>query len=409
MVNEVKDSKLESFITSLGKPKSEGQIDSYNALGNSTFPTSKNEYWKYTRVTKIANKNFSLYNQSTEHYNVTDEIISKDYIVVVNGIVREDLSQFSKSKFKIEFNEVASEKKLDSDVFALLNEAYSRKNISISLDKGSVSNTPLQIIFVSAEVGIFSPIRMSVNIGDNADGEIITTFVSRQAKESFVNFYSDIKIGQNAGLKYHKFQVESDEVFHLSNDNASQEKDSRFTINTNTLNGNWVRNNLNIQVNGQNCETFLNGIVMGKENQHIDNHTFVDHKVSNCVSNENYKYVMDGKSTGVFNGKVIVRKDAQQINAFQNNANVLLSDTASINSKPELEIYADDVKCSHGSTTGQLDEQAIYYLQTRGISKKKAEKMLVSAFIAEIIESYQNESVREYLFKYLETNFGWEF
>jgi Fe-S cluster assembly protein SufD len=176
-----------------------------------------------------------------------------------------------------------------------------------------------------------------------------------------------------------------------------------------TLDGTLVRNNLNIEVNGVNCMTNLHGAYVLKSNQHVDNHTIVDHKQPHCESNELYKGVMDEKSTGVFNGKVFVRKDAQKINAFQSNGNVLLSDDATVDSKPELEIYADDVKCSHGSTTGQLDEEAVFYLRARGISEKSARHLMVAAFIGDVLSKIENDEFREYTHSLLQDRFGWEF
>jgi len=165
---------------------------------------------------------------------------------------------------------------------------------------------------------------------------------------------------------------------------------------------------LNIEVNGENCTTNLNGAYLLKGNQHVDNHTLVDHKVAHCESHELYKGVVNDKATAVFNGKVFVRKDAQKINAFQSNANVLLSDDSSVNSKPELEIYADDVKCSHGSTTGQLDEEAVFYLRARGLSEKTARKLMISAFINDVIEKIDNQDVKSYVIQLLQERFDWE-
>jgi Fe-S cluster assembly protein SufD len=175
------------------------------------------------------------------------------------------------------------------------------------------------------------------------------------------------------------------------------------------LNGALVRNNLNIDVNGQNCETHLNGAYLLKNKQHVDNHSIVDHKVPNCESHELYKGVIDDNSTAVFNGKVFVRPDAQKINAFQSNGNVLLSDSASINSKPELEIYADDVKCSHGSTTGQLDEEAVFYLRARGLSEKSARHLMVAAFIGDVLDKITNENVKTFTHNILKERFDWDF
>ena len=203
-------------------------------------------------------------------------------------------------------------------------------------------------------------------------------------------------------------QFEGETSSHISTEQIDQGKNSTFTINTVTLNGLLVRNNLNIAVNGQNCTSNLNGAYLLKGKQHVDNHTVVDHRVANCNSNELYKGVIDDKATAVFNGKVFVRKDAQKINAFQSNGNVLLTDTATVNSKPELEIYADDVKCSHGSTTGQLDEEAVFYLRARGLSEKSARKLIVSAFIGEVLEKIEDDNVTDFVQKLLKDRFDWQ-
>jgi Fe-S cluster assembly protein SufD len=208
-------------------------------------------------------------------------------------------------------------------------------------------------------------------------------------------------------LTIDKIQQEADSNFNILSEYVNQAKDSNFTINTITLDGGLVRNNLNIDVNGQNCETHLSGAYILKGKQHVDNHTTVDHKVAHCESKELYKGVIDENATAVFNGKVFVRKDAQKINAFQSNGNVLLSDTATVNSKPELEIYADDVKCSHGSTTGQLDEEAVFYLRARGISEKSARALMVSAFIGDVIDKIEIEAVKAYVHTLIEEKFGW--
>jgi Fe-S cluster assembly protein SufD len=205
----------------------------------------------------------------------------------------------------------------------------------------------------------------------------------------------------------HKLQLENGADYHFSRENARQDKDSTLTINTLTLSGNLVRNDVHVKVAGQNAETNLNGAYILKNNELVDNHTVVDHLVAHCQSNELYKGVLYDKSTAVFNGKVFVRPDAQKINAFQSNANVLLSDDASVNSKPELEIYADDVKCSHGSTTGQLDESAVFYLRARGLSEKSAKELLVSAFISDVLNKIENKEVLEFTNSFLNKEFGW--
>jgi Fe-S cluster assembly protein SufD len=205
-----------------------------------------------------------------------------------------------------------------------------------------------------------------------------------------------------------KVQMESSDLFSFSDEEVWQGADSVFQINTLTLDGNLVRNDLHIQVQGEHAETHLNGMYMLNGQQHVANYTTVDHQVANCESNELYKGIMDDKSIAVFNGKVFVRQDAQKTNAFQSNANVLISDDAGVNSKPELEIYADDVKCSHGSTTGQLDDEALFYLRARGISERGATQLLLTAFMSDVLDKITVPSVKEKVFEVINKRFNWE-
>ena len=196
------------------------------------------------------------------------------------------------------------------------------------------------------------------------------------------------------------------ESYQISTEQAYQLKDSNFTINTITLQGTLVRNNLNIEVDAEGCETNLNGIYLGEGKNHTDNHTIVDHLKPNCNSNEVYKGILDDNSVGVFNGKVFVRPDAQKTNAFQQNNNILLTDDAVINSKPELEIYADDVKCSHGSTIGQLDDEAIFYLQARGVSKRSAINMMITAFVKDALDRVSIPALKNYIDLKIDSRFN---
>jgi Fe-S cluster assembly protein SufD len=266
---------------------------------------------------------------------------------------------------------------------------------------------PLQLIFVTSGKNTFANPRIQIVAQKFSSAKFVASFISRESENSFNNVITEFTVGENATLVYDKIQNEAEANFHISTEEVAQEKNSNFKINTVTLDGTLVRNNINISVNGENCETHMNGVIIAKGNAHVDNHTFVNHKVANCFSNENYKYVMEDKSTGVFNGRVIVQQHAQKINAYQKNGNILLSDFAQIFSKPELEIYADDVKCSHGSTTGQLDENAIFYLQARGISKDKAKKLLVSAFVGEVIEQFSSDAMHDKINQVLVEKHNW--
>jgi len=406
--------KLNNFIKNLDVSPAHFQQKAAERLGDLDFPTTKDEYWKYTRLGKLTKLELSK-NADPDRLNLTKHIISNDYLVVVNGFIREDLSQYSKLDFEIDFlgsdrmaEEAFFDKSLNKkDVFASMNSAFFEKVISIKIGASKINEGPLQIIYVSKGEHIISNTRLFIEAGKSSQSEIIQTYITKESTNSFTNHVTEAYVAENAHLRINKAQLEDDSNALISTEQIHQEANSVFKINTVTLSGGLVRNNINIAVAGQNCETHMNGAIVTKKNELIDNHTFVDHQVSNCVSHENYKYVLGGKSTGVFNGRVVVQKDAQIINAYQKNGNILLSDHAKINSKPELEIYADDVKCSHGSTTGQLDDEAIFYLQARGISKDNAKKLLVRAFIGEVIESFENEHFEEYINKQLELIHGW--
>lgn len=405
--------KISLFTKNLEPGESALQKQAFEKLLGLDFPTSRDEYWKYTRLAKLA-KNSFVKQLDADKLNLTKHIISNDYLVVVNGYVREDLSQYSKLDFSVEMlsaERISEDKRFNANVaqdnlFNQMNAAFFDKTICIEIGEKKINEGPLQIIFVSKGINCIANNRLFISAGAFSQSEIIETFVSIEAENCFTNQVTEVFIEENAHLRINKLQIESNSSTHISTEQIYQAKNSNFMINTITLSGMLVRNNINIEVAGENCETHMNAAIIAND-QHVDNHTFVNHLVPNCFSNENYKYVLDGKATGVFNGRVVVQKDAQKINAYQKNGNILLSDFANINSKPELEIYADDVKCSHGSTTGQLDEDAIFYLQSRGISKDKARKMMISAFVGEIFEETKNEQFNALAYEHLVSLHNW--
>jgi Fe-S cluster assembly protein SufD len=216
------------------------------------------------------------------------------------------------------------------------------------------------------------------------------------SERSLVNCVTEAFIGPNASLELNYLQeMGTGNVVHTTE--AHVERDGRFTTNNVQLSGRLLRNNLNVRLTGSQTEAHLNGFYMLDGSDLYDNHTIVDHLMPHCESSETYKGLLSGRSTGVFNGKVHVHRDAQKTNAYQQNKNILLSDTATMNSKPELEIYADDVKCSHGSTTGQLDSDAVFYLRSRGLSQHSALALLLTAFAADILDTVSNETLRTVL------------
>lgn len=396
----------------------EKELDSaQNTLSTNQLPTTRMEAWKYTRVAKLGKTQYHSSEESVD--SVENYLIAKNAttFVFVNGHFSDDLSSgeipagvsISPLSACMEGEIDATNLVLEGEVFNAINTAFLTDGILINIDAKAIIEKPIQVIHLLKGEATLSNFKTIINAGDFSKASVVQGFFAEDADKAFANVTSEISVGTNAFLTVDKIQFEAENTSHISTEQISQEKDSTFTINTITLNGGLIRNNLNIIVNGENCETNLNGAYLLKGKQHVDNHSVVDHKVPNCNSNELYKGVIDEKATAVFNGKVFVRPDAQKINAFQSNGNVLLSDDASVNSKPELEIYADDVKCSHGSTTGQLDEEAVFYLRARGLSEKSARQLMVSAFIGDVLEKIENEDVLNYTQGLLKSRFGWDF
>jgi len=412
---ETLDASLEKSLATKSR-----QAELLDRMESIDFPTTRTEAWKYTRVAKISKNQFYVNKAkltSAESFFIKN--LNALTIVFVNGFFAPEHSDsISENGLTITPFSLAKQSEIDAlnkiepgfdDVFSILNEAYAQDGFYIHIEKNKILSQPIQIVHVLTGENTIAQLRNLIVIDESAQAEIIQSYYTDNSINGFSNIQNQVIIGKNANLTIEKIQYENGENFHICRDKVKQDADSVFTTNTVTLDGKLVRNDLNIDVIGQNATTHLNGAYLTKDNQHVDNHTLVDHQVPNCESFELYKGVMDENSTAVFNGKVLVRKDAQKINAYQSNGNVLLSENASVNSKPELEIYADDVKCSHGSTTGQLDDEAIFYLQARGLSKSSAKQLLVSAFIGDVLNKITNKSVRNHIDAILLERFGWEF
>ncbi len=396
-------SKLKQFTTDFVETKlplrEEILSKSKQVLDNLDFPTTRDEQWKYTRLTKLSQ--LSLIQTLNSQSNSTAILNNSQVISLVNGNIASvskidgvTITKFSDAT-KDKLAQIGMNLNIENAIFHALNSTYIKDGLFIEIDENQHIENPIQVLIENNEQSVFSPTRIFINAKKGSSSQVFVSFSS--SCESFSLPIIEYHVGQNARLTVDKIQLESDESFTVSTDQVYQERDSYFKINTISLSGIFIRNNLNILVDGENCETHLNGAYLPIEGQLVDNHTVVDHLQPNCNSNELYKGVLNGKSIGVFNGKVFVRPNAQKINAFQSNANVLISDDASMNSKPELEIYADDVKCSHGSTTGQMDEDAIFYLRARGISEKSAKALMTQAFIGDVLNKIDNEEVFDYV------------
>ncbi|MEO6695213.1 MAG: Fe-S cluster assembly protein SufD, partial [Ignavibacteria bacterium] len=248
----------------------------------------------------------------------------------------------------------------------------------------------------------FSQPRNLILAEEGASVNVIEDYHTIGDKQSFTNAVTEIFCDKSSKVEHYKIQNDGDNSYHIGTSQVMQEKDSRFSNTTISWGGSITRNDLNSVFNDSNTECHFFGLYMLTGKQHVDNHTLADHKMPHCYSNELYKGILDDRSTGVFNGKIMVREDAQKTNAYQSNNNILLSDDATIYSKPQLEIFADDVKCSHGATTGQLNEEEMFYLQSRGISKDHARTLLLYAYASDVIDSVKVGELKDLLVKKLE-------
>ncbi len=389
-------------------------------LQTAGLPAARDEEYKFTNLTKALTKNID-FDQATSAFNLTPEAIKEVQVtgldayklVFLNGEYSEELSDTISVEglTVLPFQAALKEKQdvveqyfgkkadLESDPFIAMNTAFSMNGVFIEVADKVVVDKPIVLYFIgdSSAAKLSYQIRNLMVAGKFAEATVIEKFDTIGDNESFTNVVNEFSVDHNANVRYFKIENDSDQAYHVSNTHASQEGSSTFTANTIALNGAMVRNNLNIRLDGEGCESHMNGLYVLKGKTHVDNHTVVDHVKPNSYSNELYKGIMDDKSRGVFNGKIFVRQDAQKTNAFQSNKNVLLSDNATINTKPQLEIWADDVKCSHGCTTGQLDQDALFYLQARGIQKDKARAILLKAFASDVLENIDNEAIKDYL------------
>ena len=384
------------------------------------LPSSKNEEYKYTPISKALNKHFDQELSVTDS-NLTFEDIESilpkntdvNLLCFINGQYSENHSvikpqkgvtitgfnQANSSDTEFITNQISALSAKDQDPFYLLNSASINNGLSIKIEAGSSIGLPFLILYLSDTKSekTFSQPRTLVVAEENSQFSLMESFVTIGDHTSFNNAVTEIVLKDNCIATYTKIGSENNQAYHVGNTRVFQEKSSVFSATSINLSGTMVRNNLDISQNGSDCESNMYGLYMLTGKQHVDNHTTVDHRKPNSFSNELYKGILDESSTGVFNGKIFVRPDAQKTNAFQSNKNILLTDSASVNTKPQLEIWADDVKCSHGCTTGQLDNEQIFYLRSRGIDYNSARAMVLYAFAMDILNKITNLPAREYL------------
>lgn len=403
-------SKKDKFLNTLQGHTSALQNDqglfseATSALETLDFPTTRVEDWKYTRTTRISNEQWQLV-QHAKSVNVEPFLIpdlDAHLIVFVDGVYNSHLSNVENAEFELSLNKGFEQKNLvHKHIFTALNVAFSTAALYIRIRKNVVVSKPVHVLHIASTEKALAQASLFFHAEQSSSLHIVESFVCEGDAKTLTNRLLNITVEENAHVHLDKIQMEGDNNFLVNEENIYVASNGNFTINTLTVDGGWVRNGLNICLDGENIEANLNGFYLPRRKQHVDNHTLVDHRKPHSHSNELYKGILNDQGAGVFNGKVYVQMDAQKTNAFQSNANVLLSDDAQMNTKPELEIYADDVKCSHGTSTGQMDENALFYLKARGIGDENARKLLAAAFINDVVNKVENEAVQQYVINQL--------
>lgn len=277
-----------------------------------------------------------------------------------------------------------------------LNTAFAQDGVFIYIPDNVTVDVPIQVVnLTKSDENLMMFPRNLVIMGKNSQMTMVQCDDSIEQKDSFTNAVTEIFIDENSHLDHYKLQNKDDQAVMVNAYYFHQKDNSTLSTNTITLNGGKLRNDIDVTMNGQNCHSDIIGLYLMDRQQHVDNQVFVDHAYPNCYSNELFKGIIDDDASAIFNGHILVRKDAQQTNAFQSNKNIQLTDTASVTTKPFLEIYADDVKCSHGATVGQLDPEAMFYLRSRGICERNARMLMMYAFAAQVVNHIKISALQE--------------
>ena len=415
--NETIVTMEETKQTSTGSALAKIRQEALNHFNDNGFPGKKDEDYKYMKLDAISNSDFNTgcAKSSTEldEKNIADFRIKdiSNIIVISNGHVSEHLSNCKLPDGVIAgsiLNHIdhpavqkyfASIDNYKSNGFSANNTARFGDAVFVFVPKNVTVSDTIQILKISdnRNESLSTYNRVLIVLEENAEIKLVETNYSLGENTGINNSVNEIHCDENSRLRYSKIQLEKDSNYIIDNTSLIQKKQSDSRINTVSLGGNIMRNNLTIALRGQHCNSELYGFYVSSEDEQIDNHTSVHHDEPNCESTELYKGIATDKSIVTFNGKIFVKKDAQKTNAFQSNKNILLSDDATINTKPQLEIYADDVKCSHGATIGQMDNEALFYLRSRGISKEEATLLMIRAFAADVLSKIEIESLEKFL------------
>jgi Fe-S cluster assembly protein SufD len=424
--------QFDEFEKSLNGEKSSDfhkvRKDAISKFAELTFPTQKDEEWKYTNISSLQKHNFS---PAAVEANVSSETINKflfdkmehSLLVFVNGNFSSELSKLIDIPKGVIIGSLAEALKTNNPIvkehlgkyaenenyfFTTLSSAFTKDGAFIYVPDGKIVEDPIHIIFItkSGSEKILTQPRNLFVAGKNSQVTIIEHYVSDEDSVYFTNSVTEIVADENAIVDHIKLQEESNKAFHIARMEVDQERSSNFSSHLISHGAEISRNDFNAKFNDEGSECMLNGLFMIGDEQLFDAHTMIDHAKPHCNSHEHYKGILQDKSKGVFNGKVMVRQDAQKTNAFQQNNTILLSNDAVMNTKPQLEIFADDVKCSHGATIGKLNDEAKFYLKSRGIGEDAATAILIHAFASDVITSIKIPALRNYLEEIISKRFN---
>lgn len=399
-----------TFETSEQNRHSEVRKNAIKTFSRQGFPSTKSEAWKYTNLEKILKKGYAptahyqpgeLKAASFESFKVTNRDTLR--LVFVDGFINENLSNLKDIK-GLHFDTLKNKEELNNAVIPNeslidLNTAFTKDGAIITVDDKAIIEIPIELYNITTCPGLkmIQP-KHQIKVGRAAQVTFIESYHNLCVDSSFTNAVTSIEVAQDAIVNYIKIEhPKKPNTYIIDHCLVEQAANSTFNIYTLTLSGALVKNNLQVVLKGEHTTTNMYGLYLLQKSEIVDNRTIVDHAVPNGYSNELYKGILGGTATGTFNGKIYVREDAQKTNAFQSNKNILVSDDATINTRPQLEIYADDVKCSHGATSAQIEDSELFYLRSRGIGKDKAKSLLIYAFASEVWETIKDEEVKNYI------------
>jgi Fe-S cluster assembly protein SufD len=385
------------------------------------FPTTDDEDWKYTSVSAIARKSFQRAQLNGDSAALSgdnlrqfvNEEAAKSRLVFVNGFYRPELSDLSALPAEALATDLATALQGEhgtsirskfsgwdgqgEDAFTNLNTAFFGSGAFLFIPKDVKVEAPIQLLFLTTDADVVSYPRVLIVAGRGSRATVIESYAAIVDETYLTDSVAEVFLEDNSRVTHYRIQTEGEQAFHISSTRADLGRDAGYDLTTVTLGAKLSRHNAVVRMDREGAECWVDGLYLVGEGQHADTHSLIDHRRPHCVSHQNYKGILDGKSRAVFNGRVFVHRDAQQTDAMQSNKNLLLSPDARVDTKPQLEIYADDVKCAHGATVGQLEEEELFYLVSRGLHPELARNLLTYGFAEEIVEKIGIESIRAQL------------